>query len=99
MSNLKYKNVSGLYQAEETPRLFSVYVRWKTYRDGTSEYDFRTLRDTFQTFGEIANIVFKTRNSAVIVFTTSDAACTAAKVFMNVGQEMRLYVRWLNDMI
>ena len=76
-----------------------MYVRWKTYRDGTSEYEFRTLRDTFQTFGEIANIVFKTRNSAVIVFTTSDAACTAAKVFMNVGQEMRLYVRWLNDMI
>jgi len=98
LSNLKDKHVSGSYQAEETPRLFSVYVRWKTYRDGTSEYDFRTLRDTFQTFGEIVNIVFKTRNSAVIVFTTSDAACTAAKVFMNVGQEMRLYVRWLNDM-
>lgn len=98
LANLKLNEIAQTFRPEETPRLFSVYVRWKTYRNGTTDYDYRTLIDSFSTFGEITNIVFKSRNSAVIVFATAEAASTATKVFMKIGSEMRLFVKWLNDM-
>ena len=75
-----------------------MYVRWKTYRDGSVEYDYETLWKTFLNFGTVLNIIMKSRTSALVVFTTAEAASTAAKVFAKVGTEMKLFVRWLNDM-
>ena len=95
--DLKYKEFAQTYRPDETPRLLSINVRWKTRRDGVSEFNRQTLIETFTPFGEITNVVFTSCNSAVVVFSTADSACTATKVFMKIGREMRLNVKWLND--
>ena len=94
----KFKELAKTFRPEETPRLLSVYVRWKTGRDGVMEYDQQKLIETFTTFGEITNVVYTSDNSAIVVFSTVDAASTATKVLMKIGREMRLNVKWLNDM-
>jgi len=96
--DLKYKELAQTYRPDETPRLLSINVRWKTRRDGVSEFNRQTLIETFTPFGEITNVVFTSGNNAVVVFSTADSACTATKVFMKIGREMRLNVKWLNDM-
>lgn len=63
-----------------------------------SEFNRQTLLETFTPFGEITNVVFTSDNNAVVVFSTADSACTATKVFTKIGREMRLNVKWLNDM-
>ena len=98
LTDLKLRKIAQALHPEETPRLLTVYVRWKTYRDGSVEYDYETLWKTFLNFGTVLNIIMKSRTSALVVFTTAEAASTAAKVFAKVGTEMKLFVRWLNDM-
>jgi len=98
LCDLKYKELAQAYRPDETPRLLSINVRWKTRRDGVSEFNRQTLIETFTPFGEITNVVFTSDNNAVVVFSTADSACTATKVFMKIGREMRLNVKWLNDM-
>lgn len=97
LDDIKLKNIARSFRAEETPHMFSIYVRWKTGRDGVSDYDYNSLVDTFQTFGALSNIVFKSRNSAVVVFNEARSASTAAKVFQKVGRELKLFVKWLKE--
>ena len=88
--------MAKLFRPEETPPMFSIYVRWKNRRNGTIEYSYDSLFEVFQNFGDVSTIVFKSRSSAVIVYVEIEAACTAAKVMQKVGKEMKLYVKWLN---
>ena len=54
---LKFKEFAKAYRPEETPRLLFIYVRWKSRRDGLSEFNSQTRIETFTPFGEITNVV------------------------------------------
>lgn len=86
------------FRAEETPPLFSVHVRWKNQRTGKSEYCQETLREVFGYFGAVSKIILKSKSSAVVVFHHIESAVNADKVMQTMGKEMKMHVKWLNDL-
>jgi len=92
------KCIAKEFRAEESPPLFSIYVRWKNRRNGTSEYDQETLREVFEYFGTVAKIILKSKTSAIVVFHHVESACNADKVMQSVGKDLKIHVRWLNEM-
>jgi len=95
--NARLKGLAKVFRPEETPPMFSVYVRWKNCRNGEVEYNQDSLHGIFHCFGEISKVLMKSRSSAILTFMQIESACNAARVMKDVGKEMKLHVKWLRD--
>ena len=96
LSNIKFSRFVKALQPLETPPLFSIYVRWKNGKDGRLGHSQDSLHEIFNNFGDIANIVMKSKSSAFVVYTNVEAACGAAKIMQSLGKEMKMHAKWVH---
>lgn len=96
LNNIKFSRFVKSLHPLETPPLFSIYVRWKNGKDGRLEHSQGSLHEIFNNFGDIANVVMKSKSSAFVVYTNVKAACGAAKLMQSLGKEMKMHVKWVH---
>ena len=97
LEDIKQTRFVKQLRPEDTPPMLSVQVRWKNNRNGTSDYGYDALWEVFSNFGDIDKLLLKSMNSAIVVYTNVEDACSAARIMHKLGKEMKLHTRWMND--